>query len=57
MTGDRLDRYSVTANYFSTQTTNSSSTGFYAFYNGDLVACYPIERTIIESIEKKEETA
>jgi hypothetical protein len=52
MTGDRLDYYTVFAESFSTQTNSSTSSGFYAFYaDKKLVSCYPIERTIISSIE------
>jgi hypothetical protein len=43
----------VKAEYFSTHTNDSSSSGYYAFYaNGELVACYPINRTAIQKIEK-----
>ena len=53
MTGDRLDRYSVIAEYFHSTTNNSSSSGFYSFHTKKkLVACYPISKTIIESIEE-----
>ena len=42
----------VEAKSFSTTTNNSSSSGFYSFFDADgLVACYPIERTIIFKIE------
>jgi hypothetical protein len=35
------------------RTINSTSSGFYSFYDENtLVACYPIEKTIISSIEK-----
>jgi hypothetical protein len=44
-------REEVKADRFHT-TTNSTSSGYYAFYaNGELVACYPIDRTAITSIE------
>jgi hypothetical protein len=44
----------VHADYFTTQTNSSTSSGYYAFYTGDgLVACYPIDKTIITSIEPK----
>jgi hypothetical protein len=47
MTGDRVDRYTVFAEDFS-----GTSSGYYAFYaDNKLVCCYPIERTIIISIE------
>jgi hypothetical protein len=56
MTGDRLDHYTVFAEHFSTTTANSVSSGFYAFYaDRKLVSCYPIERTIIASIEDADE--
>jgi hypothetical protein len=45
-------REEVKADRFHT-TTNSTSSGYYAFYaNGELVACYPIDRTAITSIER-----
>jgi|GEM_PF-6993569 len=43
---------SVTADYFYNTTSSSASSGFYSFYlKGELVACYPIEKTIIKNIE------
>lgn len=44
----------VEASHFHHMTNSSTSSGFYSFYNQDkeLVACYPIERTIISKIEK-----
>ena len=45
----------IFATSFHTTTNNSTSSGFYAFYDNDkLVACYPIDKTIIESIEEVE---
>ena len=45
----------ILATSFHTTTNNSTSSGFYAFYDNDkLVACYPIDKTIIESIEEVE---
>jgi hypothetical protein len=42
----------VDAKYFSTTTNSNTSSGYYAFYDSDgLVACYPINRTIISKIE------
>jgi hypothetical protein len=42
----------VKADNFTTTTNSSTSSGFYAFYLKDeLVACYPINRTIIKKIE------
>ena len=42
----------VEADSFGTQTNSSTSAGFYSFYsNNELVACYPIHKTIIEKIE------
>lgn len=36
-------------------TNNSSSSGYYAFFKDKkLISCYPIERTVIESIEEIE---
>jgi hypothetical protein len=47
---------SIFGTTFSTQTNSSTSSGFYAFYDrSELVACYPIERTIISSIEDADE--
>jgi len=47
--------YEVTikARTFSTTTPNSSAAGFYRFVNTDdsTIACYPIDKTIIESVE------
>jgi hypothetical protein len=41
---------------FNTTTNNSTSSGFYSFYDEHtLVACYPIEKTIISSIEDVED--
>ncbi len=41
----------VKADKFITTTNSSTSAGFYAFYLKDeLVACYPINRTIIKKI-------
>ncbi len=32
------------------------SSGYYSFYcDGELVACYPMDRTVIYAIEKEEE--
>ena len=45
----------VEAEYFDSQTNSSTSKGYYAFFaNSALVACYPIGKTIIKSIEKIE---
>ena len=45
----------VEAEYFHTTTNGSISSDYYAFYsNGELVACYPIKRTIISKIERNE---
>ncbi len=45
----------VEAEYFHTTTNGSTSSDYYAFYsNGELVACYPIKRTIIGKIERNE---
>ena len=46
----------VEAEYFLTTTNNSTISGYYAFYsNGELVACYPINRTFIHKIERNNE--
>lgn len=47
---------SVFAEKFSTTTKSSNNSGFYSFYDGNtIVACYPIERTIISSVEDAED--
>ena len=50
----------VQAEYFDTTTFNSTSSGYYAFKNhkdgkDQLVACYPIDRTIISKIERDQQ--
>ena len=56
MAGDRLDYYTIFAENFSTTTNSGTSSGYYAFYaDRKLVSCYPIERTIIASIEDADE--
>ena len=41
---------------FRSTTNSSESSGFYSFYDGNtLVACYPIEKTIITGIEDLED--
>ena len=46
----------VFAEKFHTTTNNGNSIGFYSFYDGKtIVACYPIEKTIITGIEDLEE--
>jgi hypothetical protein len=46
----------VEAEYFHTTTNGSTSSDYYAFYsNRELVACYPINRTIITKIERNNE--
>jgi hypothetical protein len=55
--GNVKEHYIVFAEKFSTQTNNSTSSGFYAFYaDNKLVACYPICRTAIISVEEIEES-
>jgi hypothetical protein len=50
--GNNLEDFTVTADYFSSQTSNGNSSGFYSFYlEKNFVASYPIERTIITSVE------
>ena len=52
--GHYQEKAFVEAEYFSTQTSSSTSSGYYAFYaDKKLVACYPIERTIIYKIEEQ----
>ncbi len=43
----------VKARSFSTTTSSSTTTGFYRFVDTDdsTIACYPIDKTIIESVE------
>jgi hypothetical protein len=56
MIGDRECRYTAFAENFSTTTNSGTSSGYYAFYaDSKLVCCYPIERTIIASIEDADE--
>jgi hypothetical protein len=46
----------VFATKFRNTTNDSSSSGFYSFYDENtLVACYPIDKTIISSIEEVED--
>jgi len=48
--------HTVFATKFHTTTNNSTSSGFYSFYDENtLVACYPIEKTIISNIEEVED--
>jgi len=45
----------VEAEYFHTTTNGSTSSDYYAFYSNEgLVACYPINRTIISKIERND---
>jgi hypothetical protein len=54
--GNYAENYSVFAEKFHTQTNSSTSSGYYAFYcDNKLIACYPINRTIILTIEEMEE--
>lgn len=54
--GNTREDCTVFAEYFHTTTNGSTSSGYYAFYcDGELVACYPIDRTVIYAIEKEEE--
>ncbi len=57
--GTNLREVQVQAEYLDTTTFNSTSSGFYAFknhkdYKDQLVACYPINRTIISKITETE---
>lgn len=46
----------VEAEYFQTTTNSSTTSGYYGFYiNREIVACYPINRTIIWKIEHNNE--
>jgi hypothetical protein len=46
----------VFAETFRATTNNGDSSGFYSFFdNKTLVACYPIDKTIITGIEEMEE--
>ena len=46
----------VEAEYFRTTTNNSTTLGYYGFYNkNELVACYPINRTFIHKVEHNNE--
>jgi len=53
--GTNLRDAQVQAAYFHTTTNNSTSSGYYGFYDdkGRVVACYPINRTIISKIEQE----
>jgi hypothetical protein len=54
--GNYQENHVITATQFHTQTNNSTSSGFYAFYADDeLIACFPICRTAIVSIENIEQ--
>lgn len=54
--GNGVRPYTVFAENFSSTTNNSTSSGFYSFFDGkELVACYPISKTIIVSIENADE--
>ena len=54
--GNTLEDFTVFAEYYYNTTSNSTSSGHYAFYaDRALVACYPIDRTIIVSVENVEE--
>ena len=47
----------VEAEYFHTTTNGSKSSCYYGFYiNNKIIACYPINRTIINKIEYDNET-
>lgn len=52
LAGDRCWTDRVEADKFHSTTSSSTSSGFYAFYkNDELIACYPISRTVISKIE------
>jgi len=52
--GTNLRDAQVQAAYFHTTTNNSTTSGYYGFYDDkdQVVACYPINRTIISKIEE-----
>ena len=54
--GTNLREVQVQADYFDTTTYNSTSSGYYEFKDekGKIVACYPINRTIISKITETE---
>jgi hypothetical protein len=44
--------YEVIADYFKTETSSSTSSGFYSFYlNTDFICAYPIDKTIIKEVK------
>jgi len=53
--GNNLRDAYVQADYFDTTTFNSTSLGYYEFKDDkdQVVACYPINRTIISKIEQE----
>jgi hypothetical protein len=58
--GTNLREVQVQAEYLDTTTSNSTPLGYYAFKNhkdgkDQLVACYPIDRTIISKIERDQQ--
>jgi hypothetical protein len=54
--GHYQENHMVTATHFYSTTNSSTSSGFYSFYNEkELVACFPICRTAIISIEEVEQ--
>jgi len=53
--GHYQENHVIAATQFHTTTDNSTSSGFYSFYDGTkLVACFPICRTAIVSIQEVE---
>ena len=54
--GTGITKSEVIADHFNTSTNGSTSSGYYAFYKDrELVACYPIDRTVIHLITEIEE--
>lgn len=52
ITGNGVEHYTVFAEHFHTR----DGSGYYAFFaGGQIVSCWPIERTIIRSIEDAEQ--
>jgi len=55
--GNNLKDAQVQAAYYHTRTNNSTTSGYYCFYDDkdQVVACYPINRTIISKIERDQQ--
>jgi hypothetical protein len=45
--------FEVVADYFTTQTSGGTSSGFYSFsLNGEFICAYPIDKTIINEVQR-----